>query len=114
MRRAPTRLDLLFLALRMNARSVAWFVGLAVMTVALTVVGVLRTVTVGEPVSHAGTIVEVPSSQSLHVHVELAGGERVLVARGEHEKLAVGESVSVTETQSALGVTAFALSELAD
>lgn len=113
-RRAPSRWDLFMLTMQMHARSIVWISGIGLLTLAITVFGILRTVTVGDLSTHAGKVVDVPSSQSLHVQVELSNGNRVLVARGEHEVLSAGDRVTVSQSSSALGTTDYALTEVLD
>ncbi len=110
-RRGPTRLDLIRLTLQVHGRLIVWGVGLLVLTLGLGTFGILRTITVGEPVVHTATVIGIPSSQSIHVEVELESGSRMMVPRGLREDLVVGEVVEVTETTSALKSRNFQLTE---
>lgn len=99
------------MTVQMHGRAIVWGVVLLSLTLGLATVGILRTVTVGEPVAHVGTVIGIPSSQSIHVEVELGDGHRVMVPRGSQDDLEIGDEVAVTETSSALGTTGFQLSE---
>ena len=111
-RRAPGRLELAWLTMQYHRQAIAWGGGLLTLTLGLAVVGILRTITVGEPIEHTATVVSIPSSTSIHVEVELGNGSRVMVSRGDHVELLVGEVVAVTETRSGLGTTGLQLSEV--
>lgn len=111
-RRAPGRLELAHLTLQMHGRAIAWGAGLLTLTLTLATLGILRTVTVGDPIAHTGVVTVIPSSKSIHVEVELGDGIRVMVPRADYEDLVVGDQVALTETQSALGTTGFQLTEV--
>ena len=106
-RRAPGRLELATLALGPHVRTIAWLVGLTIITLALATVGILSSVKTGEPVVRSGTIVDVPSSQSIHVEVRLETGDEVLVPRENDDPLAEGDAVTVIETTSALSTVGY-------
>ncbi len=110
-RRAPGRLELARLTLQMYGQVIAWGAGLVMLTLALATLGILRTITVGDPVAHTGRVTHIPSSQSIHIEVQLGSGSRVMVPRADHDALLVGDEVALIETQSALGTTGFTLSE---
>jgi len=101
------------LTLRLHARAIAWIAGLATITLTLAAIGILQSVTVGEPVMRAGTIIGVPSSQSIHVRVRLDGGNTVLVPREQrHGRLAEGDPVTVHETGNALSGIGYRLANV--
>ena len=110
-RRAPGRLELALLTLRLNARPIGWSAGLLTVTLALATAGILQTVKDGDPVARAGTVVEVPSSQSIHVRVRLETGDDVLVPREGRTRLVEGDRVTVLETVSALSTVGYRLAK---
>jgi len=97
------------LTLGLHARTIGWVVGLAMMTLTLATVGILQSMTVGDPLTRAGTIIDVSSSQSMHVRVKLDTGDAVLVPREQHERLAEGDRVTVVQTTSALSTLGYRL-----
>jgi len=110
-RRAPGRLELALLTLRLNARPIGWGAGLLSVTLALAAVGILQIVKDGDPIERVGTIVEVPSSQSIHVRVRLETGDDVLVPRRGRTRLVEGDRVTVLETVSVLSTVGYRLAE---
>ena len=110
-RRAPGRLELALLTLRLNARSIGWGAGLLTVTLALATIGILQNVADGDPIARAGTVVEVSSSQSIHVRVRLESGDDVLVPRRGRTRLVEGDRVTVLETVSALSTVGYRLAE---
>ena len=98
------------MTLRLHARAIAWIAGLATITLTLGAIGILQTVTVGDPVAWAGTIVDIPSSRSMHVRVLLDSGDAVLVPREQHHgRLVEGDPVTVLETGNALSGVGYRL-----
>ena len=108
-RRAPGRLELAVLTLRLNARAIGWGAGVLGITLALAAIGILQGVRDGDPVARTGTIVGTPSSQSIHVRVRLENGDAVLVPRERRGRLADGDRVTVLETVSALSTVGYRL-----
>ena len=111
-RRAPGPLELALLGLRLNARPIAWGAGVLTIVLALGTLGILQSVDGGDPTRRTGMVVDVPSSQSTHVRVQLEGGDDVLVQRRQHATLAEGDRVTVLETVSALSTVGYRLVEV--